>query len=315
MPADSLTIPPPETHASAAVGDAGIADADKSSRTPHRFDRRKFLLGAGLAAAGMTIYPLEIARHELDLVRKDIRIRRLPEAFHGFRVVQLSDIHLEEFTEDFFLKYAVSRINHLRPDMVLLTGDFVSDGPRNQRIARNAAYRCGEILSTLECPLRFASLGNHDVNVGAAVVLEALSTNGITTLVDQVVPIERDGQRIWLSGLDDGTRWPNLDRGIPKYIDAPLLLMIHEPDVTDRIMRHPRSSSVDLIFSGHTHGGQVRIPFLPPLSLPPLGKKYVEGLFRFNETQLYVNRGLGTVEIPIRFNCPPEITEITLQPA
>ena len=84
--------------------------------------------------------------------------------------------------------------------------------------------------------------------------------------------------------------------------------MVHEPDVLPQVARY----NVDLMFSGHTHGGQVRLPFLPPFNLPPLGRRYVEGLFRVGRTQLYVNRGVGTVGIPMRFNCPPEIAEITL---
>jgi predicted MPP superfamily phosphohydrolase len=311
MPGDALKTLPPEIASGAESNDSPVDHPTGPSLT-----RRRFLSGAGIAAMGAAFYPLEISRHELEIVHKEIRIRRLPEAFHGYRIVQLSDIHLIEFTEEFFLKYAVSHINQLAPDMVLLTGDFVSEGPRDKhRIARNAAYRCGEILSALNCPVRYACLGNHDVNVGSDVVRDALTMHDVNLLVDQVVPIERDGSRIWLSGLNDGNVGPNFDRGIPRYIDAPLLLMIHEPDITDHIMRHPRANLVDLILSGHTHGGQVRLPFLPPLALPPLGKKYVEGLFRFNETQLYVNRGLGTVELPVRFNCPPEITHITLQPA
>src|SRR6202043_3384424 len=114
---------------------------------------------------GLTVYAAEISRHELDLVHRDIHIARLPEAFHGFRIAQLSDIHLEEFTEDAFLKYAVHRINVLQPDMVVLTGDYVSAGPRPYSFAFQAAARCGEILRNLQCPLRYAILGNHDVNV------------------------------------------------------------------------------------------------------------------------------------------------------
>jgi uncharacterized protein len=287
-----------------------------SRRATASFTRRRFLTGTGLALAGLTVYAAEIARHELDLVHRDIHIARLPDAFHGFRIAQLSDIHLEEFTEDAFLKYAIHRINALQPDMVVLTGDYFSAGPRPYKFAFQAAARCGELLRNLQCPLRYAILGNHDVNVSSQVVLEALSGNGITTLVDQLVPIERHGQRLWLSGLRDaGTGNPDLDRAVPTPLDAPLLILCHEPDFADTILRHPHAGRADLILSGHTHGGQIRLPFLPPLVLPPMGMKYVEGLFRLHHTQLYVNRGLGTVGVPFRFDCPPEITAITLQPA
>src|SRR5271155_2725197 len=172
-----------------------------SQRTPARFNRRRFLTGAGLTLAGLTVYSTEIARHQLTLEHRDIHIARLPDAFHGFRIAQLSDIHFEEFTEPTFLKYAVHRVNQLRPDLVLLTGDFISAGPRPYTFSYEAAVRCAEILRHLQCPLRFAILGNHDVQVGADHVLAALSSHGITPLVDQYLPIERDGQRLWLSGL------------------------------------------------------------------------------------------------------------------
>jgi predicted MPP superfamily phosphohydrolase len=91
--------------------------------------------------------------------------------------------------------------------------------------------------------------------------------------------------------------------------------MAHEPDYADTVMAHPRGHLVDLMLSGHSHGGQIRLPFLGPLILPPLGEKYPEGHYRFNRMQLYVNRGIGTVGLPFRLNCPPEITVITLQSA
>jgi uncharacterized protein len=282
------------------------------------FSRRRFLAGAGLSLAGLTVYGTEIARHELITEHRAIRIAQLPEAFHGFRIAQLSDIHFEEFTEPTFLRYAVHRVNQLQPDLVLLTGDFISAGPRKWQFAFEAADRCAEILRHLQCPLRFAILGNHDVQVSSDHVLAALSTNGITPLVDQYLPIEREGQRLWLSGLHDATfGQPDLDSAVPTQLDGPLIMMCHEPDFADTILRHPRAGRADLILSGHTHGGQVRIPFLPPLQLPPLGKQYVEGLFHFpdSKAQLYVNRGLGTVGLPVRFDCPPELTAITLQPA
>jgi predicted MPP superfamily phosphohydrolase len=89
--------------------------------------------------------------------------------------------------------------------------------------------------------------------------------------------------------------------------------MAHAPDYADQVVVHPRGHLVDLMFSGHSHGGQIRIPFLGPIILPPMGKKYVEGLFRFDRMQLYVNRGIGAVGVPFRLNCPPEITVFTLK--
>jgi len=90
-------------------------------------------------------------------------------------------------------------------------------------------------------------------------------------------------------------------------------LMCHAPDYVDDLLLQSATRSVGLMLSGHTHGGQVRVPFVGAVSLPPLGRKYIEGRFQFGRTQLYVNRGIGTVGLPFRFDCPPEITEITLR--
>ena len=90
--------------------------------------------------------------------------------------------------------------------------------------------------------------------------------------------------------------------------------MAHEPDYADRVRLHPRAPLIDLMLSGHTHGGQVRLPLIGPLVLPPQGRKYVHGAFQLGNMQLYVNRGIGTVGMPFRLNCPSEITEFTLRP-
>lgn len=281
-----------------------------------RFTRRHFLIGSGAAAASIALYSGEIARHEIDVVPRTITIANLPSAFNGFRIAQISDIHLDEFTEPSFLERVVKHINTLAADMVLLTGDFITKGSLTFIAEQHAAHRCAEILSTLTCPLRYACLGNHDVSVSAPLVIESLTSNGIPVLVDQHVPIERNGARFWLAGVNDpGTTNPRLDLAVPPLPDGPVILMAHEPDYADAVLQHPRGPLVDLILAGHTHGGQIRLPFLGALVLPPMGKNYVEGHFQFGKMQLYVNRGIGTVGIPFRLNCPPEITVITLQSA
>ena len=277
--------------------------------------RRAFLLGAG-AAAGMTLYAGEIARHEIDVVHRPISIANLPASFAGLRIVQISDLHLDEFTEPFFLKRVVRRVNELAADVVLLTGDFVTLGSFTFLDGISSAHQCAKLVSAITCPLRYAILGNHDVGVGAALVTRALQDNGIPVLVNQFVPLERGADRIWLCGVDDpGTSWPDLDRAIPAHPEAPVILMAHEPDFANVVLHHPRGPLVDLMLSGHTHGGQVRLPFGKPLVLPPMGRIYPEGLFHLKKMQLYVNRGIGTVGLPFRLNCPPEITVITLNQA
>jgi predicted MPP superfamily phosphohydrolase len=275
--------------------------------------RRYFLASAAAAGAGLALYSATRGRHDFEIVRQTIPIRDLPDSLAGFRIVQISDIHLEEYTEPWFLEKMVGEINALAPDLVLLTGDFVSRGPRNESVAWNAAGVCAEILSTLKAPQRFAVLGNHDVAVGPDRVIQPLEAHGTPVLVDRFFPIERGSDRFWLAGSGDADgAIPNLNRSVPDDPRAPVVLMVHEPDFADYIVQHPRFPLIDLMLSGHSHGGQVRLPFLGPLILPPMGKKYVEGLFQFDHMQLYVNRGLGTVGLPFRLNCPPELTHITL---
>jgi uncharacterized protein len=279
-----------------------------------KLSRRSFILGTGVSAAGLALYSGEIERHFVETVQTTIRIAKLPEAFHGFRIVQISDIHLDEFTEPLFLEYVVRKVNDLNADLVLLTGDFVTRGSLTFIADKHAAHRCAEILSTLKCPQVYSILGNHDVAVSPSLVTNALEDRKIPVLVNQHVPIERGGSRFWLCGSDDANGGsPHITATVPERPDGPVILMAHEPDYADTVVGHPRGKLVDLMLSGHTHGGQVRLPFYGPLILPPQGQKYVEGHFRFGNMQLYVNRGIGAVGLPFRFNCPPEITVHTLQ--
>lgn len=241
-----------------------------------------------------------------------IHLARLPDAFRGMRIVQISDFHYAEFTEAFFLERMVREVNRLQPDLVVLTGDFVTYGPMPYSYARRVAPACAAILGRIECPLRYAVLGNHDYTIGPKWVTEPLKEHGIPTLVNTTVALERGGKRLWLAGLGSachGAADPG--RAIPKAAIADkeaVIVLAHEPDILPRVARY----NADLMLAGHTHGGQVRLPLVPPLLLPRFGRVYVEGWFRYGPTQLYVNRGVGAVGLPFRLNCPPEITVLTL---
>ena len=285
-------------------------------RAPHLLSRRGFLISGALGAAGMALYAGEIARHELEITTPEFRINGLPEAFDGFRIAQISDIHLEEWTEDFFLRHVIARVNALKPDLVLVTGDFISNGPLPRSVALSAARRCGELLGSLTCPLRFGVLGNHDAGLGSRFVREPVEAHGLPLLVNQHVRIERGGQHFYLAGVDDMAHGePNLDLALPEQVDAPVILMAHEPDFVTVVARYQRQAQIDFLLCGHTHGGQVCLPWLGPIALPPLGKMYPHGHYNVGSTQLYVNRGIGTVGVPFRLNCPPEITLATLRRA
>lgn len=289
-----------------------------SSILQNPVSRRGFLKKSLWAAGGLGLYSGEIERHWIEIEQREISLPGLPLAFEGFRIVQLSDIHMDEYTEPFFLRHAVNLINGLKPDAVFLTGDYISSGIAPRKYALRAAWRCAEILKELTCRSVYAVLGNHDVDIDGNEVAKALASSGITVLINSCLPLERGSARLWLSGLQDPViGWPSPDRAIPLSIreipNEPVILLCHAPDYVDTLLKHPAGKSVRLVLSGHTHGGQVRIPFVHPFELPALGKKYIEGLFRFGAMQLYVNRGIGTVGVPFRFNCPPEITVLRLR--
>src|SRR5271165_5861440 len=278
------------------------------------FTRRDFLKLAGIAAVGLPLYAGEISRHEISIERLTIRLPRLPEAFRGLKIAQVSDFHYAEYTEGFFIKQVVKEVNRLKPDVVAFTGDYITYGFWSLQEAVNFAYKCAEILAGVESPQRYAVLGNHDCAIAlhTRAVKDALETHGIPVLDNRAVPLEREGGRLWFAGAGDAVcHQTRLDEAIPTAVrkdGEPVLLLVHEPDILPEVARY----DVDLMLSGHTHGGQVRFPFLPAMFLPEFGRNYVEGLFQLGSTQLYVNRGVGTVNLPFRFNCPPEITLITL---
>jgi uncharacterized protein len=280
--------------------------------------RRGFLKGTLFSAGGLAVYSTAIERHWLEVTHLDVSLPGLSHVFDGMRVAQLSDIHLDDFTEPFFLHHVIDRVNQLQPEMVLLTGDYVSSGLTPEKFAIGAAWQCALLLKTLECKRVYAVLGNHDVDVGAHEVTGALQAHGIQVLTNTSIPIERAGSRFWLAGIDDPMNGaPDPDLAIPAAIrnvpGEPVILMCHAPDYADQLLKHLSGQAVDLMLSGHTHGGQVRLPLFGALELPSLGRKYVEGMFRLGRLQLYVNRGIGTIGVPFRLFCPPEITMFTLR--
>lgn len=280
--------------------------------------RRRFLQSGVAGAAGFALYSGEVERHLIEVTEQEMRLPSLPAAFDGLRIAQLSDIHLDEFTEPFFLRMAVDHINRLQPDVVFLTGDFVTHEFRPLKYSIRSAWQCAGILNTIACTQRYAVLGNHDLAVNAQIVTEALSSIGVNVLRNSFTEFSRGSSRVWLAGLDDAVEGkPDLDRAMPELMrnraGEPIILLSHEPDMVDTVLTHPAGKSVELMLSGHTHGGQIRLPFIGPVNLPELGKKYIEGAFRFQHLQLYVNRGIGTVGVPFRLNCPPEITLLTLR--
>jgi len=278
--------------------------------------RRRFLkLTAAGAAVAITADATLVEPNRPRIVRKDLSLRRWPEALHGFTIAVLSDFHYDPFFSIHPLRAAIAMVNALNPDLIVLTGDFVSAPLIGNAVrAASAAEPCAQLLKQLRAGLGlWAVMGNHDHGTDQRRVTRALQAVGIQVLANRSAAIERDGARFWLGGLNDVLSYTADVRKTlrPVPADEPVVMLVHEPDFADVVSRF----AVDLQISGHSHGGQVRLPFLPPLYLPSLARKYVWGLYQVGDLALYTNAGLGTVNLPVRWNCPPEITLLTLRRA
>lgn len=270
--------------------------------------RRRVLQGmAAAAGAALGTDALWWEPQRLVVERLSLAFPDLPAGLDGLRVVQMSDLHRSFVVSQSEIERAVAEANALEPELVLLTGDYVTRGVQY-------AEPCAAALSALRAPLgRYAVLGNHDHWVSADRVAAELRYAGVTILRNQALPVRRGGTDLWLVGVDDAlVRRHDLSaamEGVPP--GAFKVALMHEPDMADEIAQHP----VQLQLSGHSHGGQVRLPGMGPLLLPKLGRKYPMGLRQVGRLRLYTNRGVGRLRLAIRFNCPPEITLITLRRA
>jgi predicted MPP superfamily phosphohydrolase len=283
-------------------------------------NRRKFIRIA--AAAGVGAIAVDSALIEPNrprIVRQEIALRRWPARLEGFTIVLLSDFHYDRVFSEHPLHSAIGMVNNLRPDLIVLTGDFVSlpafgDNDESDEKAAAHAEPCARLLQQMQARHGlWAVLGNHDFFSDPRIVSSALRGAGIRVLANQSAAIEADGARFWLAGVNDvmsGTHDLGAALGSVPGEEATVLLA-HEPDYADVVAHHP----VDLQLSGHSHGGQVRLPLLGALYLPYLAHKYVWGLYRVGPLTLYTNPGLGTLGVPVRWNCPPEITLLTLRRA
>jgi predicted MPP superfamily phosphohydrolase len=233
----------------------------------------------------------------------EIRLARLPKKLENFRIVHLSDIHHSPFTNIEHVERTVEISNELKPDMFILTGDYVSH--ETEYIEPVA-----EVLGKLESEFgTFACLGNHDHWTNAELVTNAFRRNKINVLINEGFRFEARDASFWLCGVDDymvgKTDLRAALRG--SYPDEMKLLLAHNPV----IMRQATRFDVDLILSGHTHGGQVKLRDEEKRILPR--RKLKNGLHQRKNTQIYITRGIGTVVLPVRFGCPPEITLIELK--
>ncbi len=280
--------------------------------------RRKFLrLGAGMlvtAGAAGAAYGGLVERRHLVVRRLEIPLARLPEAWDRVTIAQLSDLHYDPRWSAGVIRHAIDLVNGLKPDLIVLTGDYVTV-PVHRVAGQNLAQEiepCAELLQNLTASQGVLGvLGNHDADSRPNHITETLQAAGIRMLRNAAFPLERGRARLWVVGLEDalaGTE--DLALALQRVPPAePSILLVHEPDFADVASQSP----VDLQLSGHSHGGQVRLPLLPPPYLPYMARKYPAGLYSVGSMKLYTNAGLGTIRVPIRLFAPPEITLFTLR--
>ncbi|QIF03049.1 metallophosphoesterase [Roseimicrobium sp. ORNL1] len=242
------------------------------------------------------------------VVRVSVELPHLPPAMDGFRIAQISDLHLEPYTTPRQIARVVKLCNSLQPDLVAMTGDFVTYNAR-------PAVQLAEILSELKATYGvYASLGNHDFQSGHEHVVYALEQQKIPVLRNVCRTIHTDKGDLHLAGMDSRyVSSPNLRSTLESWREnQPLVMMMHEPDVADDLADAKLHA---LQLSGHTHGGQLVFMGMQPSihRRAKWGKKYLAGAYNVGTVRLYVNRGIGTVGVPLRVQCPPEVTEITLR--
>jgi len=291
------------------------AGADAGS-APLKSSRRRFLEQATMAAGTIpfaaAFYGLVHGRLEIETNHYRVALGRLPKGFDGFRIAQLSDIHIGPFMTAAEIRHVVDLTNRLKPDLILLTGDYVIWDPSTQGAVV-------DVLSGLRAPHGvFGSLGNHEAWARITDSITRLFTaQGTTILRTARATLRAGGDEVNLIGVDYQSHRPageHVEGVVRRYLDGvqPLvrddtanILLSHNPNTFDRAAE----LGIDLSLAGHTHGGQVALEFISPQISPSrLITPYVWGWFEKPGGKLYVNRGIGTIGIPMRMGAPPEIT-------
>ena len=272
--------------------------------------RRQFLKGLAatplVTVAGISAYARLIEPHHYWISETDIFIRDLPERFEDFRITQLTDVHHSRILGLDEVRRVVELAQQTRPDMFVLTGDYTTS-------YRRFIEPCAEALSSLNAPEGvWAVLGNHDHYTDPELTARALERHHISVMNNVHTTLRRGPDSLQLSGIDDWTwnavDWTRAFSGLNP--STPTVLLSHQPSVLD----FEQTRDVSLILSGHTHGGQLRLPFVgAPARFATTDLKYDRGLFRRGETQLYVSSGTGVIGLPVRLGVRPEIAVLRLK--
>ncbi|MGB8507571.1 MAG: metallophosphoesterase [Pyrinomonadaceae bacterium] len=276
--------------------------------TDHR--RRRFLKGAaaaGLAGlSGVLGYGSLVEPFDYELTETDIPVRDLPESFDNFRIGQLTDIHHSSLVPIEEVRRAVELANRTRPDVFVLTGDYTTG-------RRRYIEPCAAALGELKAPCGvWAVLGNHDHLTDAELTARALSGRGVNVLINASTVLRRGDETLQLTGVDDWgwgkADWPRAFYGLD--LARPTVLLSHEPAVFDVA----ETRGISLTISGHTHGGQIRLPFIgAPVGYLSEEFHYLGGLYERGDARLYVSRGTGMTGLPIRLGARPEIAVLRLR--
>jgi predicted MPP superfamily phosphohydrolase len=284
-----------------------------------KFSRRDFLkmtgyffLSSFVIGSGGLAYGIFVEPEGLEVQEVGIKLPRLPHQFSGYRIVQFSDLHMGGWMNGERLRKVVDIVKKQQPDLVVITGDFFNGPVWNENLIHAADELVVELSRLTADFTTLGVLGNHDYWSDAGEVRKALQQCGVTEIGNGFYSIERDGQELHFAGVDDiWYKHNDLDEvlsKLPKTGEA--ILLAHEPDFADKSAETGRFG---LQLSGHSHGGQIVLPFIGAPGLPRLGQKYPSGLYKVGDMWQYTNRGVG-MSLPIRFNCPPEITVFTLNP-
>lgn len=278
----------------------------KNATTHHNIFKASLALTAGLGVAGLVgfTYANLLEPTNLTVSRIKVPIPKLSDRFEGYRIAQISDLHAGTWLNQERLQRVVDMINAEQPDLVAITGDFVTHGE-----VMPLQHMIIDPLANVNAPDGIVAVtGNHDYRTNVGHVREILKSGNIRELKNNSIVLERDQAKLAIAGVDDvWAHKADLDRVIKTLpeADVPAILLAHEPDYADASARSGRFA---LQMSGHSHGGQIRLPFMGPPYLPRYGRKYPIGQYQVRNMIQYTNRGIGMTPPNFRFGCPPEIT-------
>ncbi len=240
----------------------------------------------------------------LEIEEVEISLKRLPKKLDGLKLVHLSDIHHSPFTGLEHIEKAIKIANEVEPDMFVLTGDYVSH-------ETEYVEPVAKVLGNLESEYgTFACLGNHDHWTDAEAVTKSLRDNAIKVLINEGFRFTAKDVSFWLCGVDDHmVKQTDVNAALHgSFPDEMKMLLAHNPVIIRQAVKY----GIDVMFSGHTHGGQIKIRDKEKKILAHR-RKLTSGLHERKGTQIYITRGIGTVVLPVRYQCPPEISLITLK--